>query len=254
MSSHPLKIILVTLILTGSPIPGGAVFAAEMIPGNPARVTDEKIHQLEELHQKAEEHILKNDFRSAIRFYEDILLEEPDDETAYTGMAQCLMVLGDFSRAKEAYWNALHINPNNETAQRGLKKIADPDSMNFPISSSRVSENADTTTIPSPIPAQKPAGPPIDDIHLGARKSMAPYSVEIPKPLKELNRNQLVQTALKNAGFYRGPVDGMIGPVTRKAIRDFQKMYDLDPDGKVGPKTWELLQPYLDSNGFEAKA
>jgi len=54
-----------------------------------------------------------------------------------------------------------------------------------------------------------------------------------------------IQSALKNAGFYTGEVDGRIGPKTKKAIEDFQKANNLQADGKVGPKTWALLSAYL---------
>jgi N-acetylmuramoyl-L-alanine amidase len=32
-----------------------------------------------------------------------------------------------------------------------------------------------------------------------------------------------VQQALKDKGFYSGPIDGMLGPKTRDAIRSFQQ-------------------------------
>lgn len=50
-----------------------------------------------------------------------------------------------------------------------------------------------------------------------------------------------IQTALKNAGFYTGNIDGKIGPKSKKAIEDFQKANSLKVDGKVGPKTWEAM-------------
>ncbi len=53
-----------------------------------------------------------------------------------------------------------------------------------------------------------------------------------------------IQTALKNAGFYAGNLDGKIGPKSKKAIEDFQKANGLKADGKVGPKTWEVLSKY----------
>ena len=56
---------------------------------------------------------------------------------------------------------------------------------------------------------------------------------------------QDIQTALKNAGFYAGTVDGKIGPVTKKAIEAFQNANGLQADGKVGPKTWAALSKYL---------
>lgn len=54
-----------------------------------------------------------------------------------------------------------------------------------------------------------------------------------------------IQTALKNAGFYAGSIDGKIGPKTKAAIEEFQKANGLTADGKVGPKTWQVLGAYL---------
>lgn len=54
-----------------------------------------------------------------------------------------------------------------------------------------------------------------------------------------------IQTALRNAGYYTGPVDGKVGPMTKKAIEDFQKASGLEADGKVGTKTWAILGGYL---------
>ncbi|MEW6008332.1 MAG: peptidoglycan-binding domain-containing protein [Candidatus Omnitrophota bacterium] len=54
-----------------------------------------------------------------------------------------------------------------------------------------------------------------------------------------------IQTALKNAGFYTGTIDGKIGPKSKKAIKDFQSANGLVADGKVGKKTWAKLQAFL---------
>lgn len=54
-----------------------------------------------------------------------------------------------------------------------------------------------------------------------------------------------IQTALKNANFYAGVIDGKLGPKTKKAITDFQKANGLAGDGRVGPKTWSVLSKYL---------
>ncbi len=56
---------------------------------------------------------------------------------------------------------------------------------------------------------------------------------------------QDIQTALKNAGYYTGLVDGKIGPMSKKAIEEFQKANNLKVDGKVGPMTWEALSKHL---------
>jgi len=54
-----------------------------------------------------------------------------------------------------------------------------------------------------------------------------------------------IQTALKNAGYYIGEVDGKSGRMTKKAIEDFQSANSLEADGKVGPKTWAVLSTQL---------
>jgi len=54
-----------------------------------------------------------------------------------------------------------------------------------------------------------------------------------------------IQMALKNAGYTPGAVDGKMGRQTKDAIRAFQRANNLPADGKVGKKTWSLLQEYL---------
>lgn len=57
--------------------------------------------------------------------------------------------------------------------------------------------------------------------------------------------NQDIQKALKAAGIYTGPIDGIIGPKTKAAIESFQRSKGLKVDGKVGPKTWAEMAKYL---------
>jgi len=63
--------------------------------------------------------------------------------------------------------------------------------------------------------------------------------------LKSKGRTKQIQTALKNSGFYKGKIDGKEGPQTKRAIKAFQKAKGLNPDGVVGPKTWEELNKFL---------
>lgn len=63
--------------------------------------------------------------------------------------------------------------------------------------------------------------------------------------LKSKDRIKQIQIALKKAGFYKGEIDGKVGPQTRRAIIAFQKSQKLKPDGIVGSKTWEELNKYL---------
>ena len=69
-----------------------------------------------------------------------------------------------------------------------------------------------------------------------------------PRPEEEkILRNKKIQEALKIAGFYKGEIDGKIGPKTREAIRKFQAAKGLKVDGVVGPQTWQELEKILSS-------
>lgn len=50
-----------------------------------------------------------------------------------------------------------------------------------------------------------------------------------------------VQKRLKQLGYYTGSVDGDFGPAMDKAVKAFQKANGLTADGKIGPKTMEVL-------------
>ena len=63
--------------------------------------------------------------------------------------------------------------------------------------------------------------------------------------LKSKDRVKQIQSALKKANFYKGEIDGKTGPQTKRAIKAFQKSKGLNPDGVVGPKTWEELNKFL---------
>jgi len=73
----------------------------------------------------------------------------------------------------------------------------------------------------------------------------APAAGAAPLPTEESARVREIQKALKAAGFDPGPLDGHLGQKTRTAIRDFQTAQGLEPDGKVGPKTWSKLESFL---------
>ena len=66
--------------------------------------------------------------------------------------------------------------------------------------------------------------------------------------------NQEIQQSLKNAGLYAGTIDGVIGPHTKKAIREFQEQNNLTADGRVGPLTWAKLGQYLHQQNVAAPA
>jgi peptidoglycan hydrolase-like protein with peptidoglycan-binding domain len=51
----------------------------------------------------------------------------------------------------------------------------------------------------------------------------APIGTPLNPGTADSARVMKVQQALKDKGFYSGPIDGMLGPKTRDAIRSFQQ-------------------------------
>jgi peptidoglycan hydrolase-like protein with peptidoglycan-binding domain len=49
------------------------------------------------------------------------------------------------------------------------------------------------------------------------------------------------QQALKDKGLDPGPVDGLNGPKTRSAVKDYQKQQNLDADGRLNAPTLTSL-------------
>lgn len=70
-------------------------------------------------------------------------------------------------------------------------------------------------------------------------------SNRIVPEVKSRPRGKEIQTALRNAGYSPGSIDGRIGRQTRDAIKAFQRANNLAVDGKVGQETWRLLKEYL---------
>lgn len=120
------KLIAVFLLLVLSGQVRAETFEA---PGTESfvMVTSEKLRRLETLHDEAQRLIAVGSLREAMALFWEIILTEPDDDAAYTNLGHLYLILGDNGRAKDAFQNALHINPENEAAMAGFMKITRPD-------------------------------------------------------------------------------------------------------------------------------
>ncbi len=230
-------------------------------PNGFGNATPEKISELESMHQQATDFLIKNDFQGALRTYSDILLMEPDDETAYTGLGQIYMVQGRYKLANEAFKNALNINGSNEVALAGIRRIMDPDGMEGMISKPEVeaeSALAEAKAIQKAAVGARASAPTVAAAtapRAGMEKRQSAVKVKkgyIPKKriASRLGRlgllhAQRTQMALRKAGFYNGPVNGMIGGSTKTALRDFQKNFGIPITGRITPATWSRLSEYL---------
>ena len=61
------------------------------------------------------------------------------------------------------------------------------------------------------------------------------------KKLKGEELIKMVQRVLIDSGFDPGPVDGIFGPKTRKAITDFQIKNRIEPTGELDQQTLDRL-------------
>ncbi|MDD2703300.1 MAG: peptidoglycan-binding domain-containing protein [Candidatus Omnitrophica bacterium] len=91
-----------------------------------------------------------------------------------------------------------------------------------------------------------------DALNKTSEEKAAPGGLEVPlgdkKISTEVNVHPSVvqiQTALKNAGYDPGVIDGKLGKKTREAVKAFQGANNLKVDGKVGSQTWGMLKDHL---------
>jgi len=63
------------------------------------------------------------------------------------------------------------------------------------------------------------------------------------------NKVSEVQSKLKQWGYYDGAIDGVYGPKTFEAVKNFQRKNGLKVDGVVGPQTAAAMGITLDGSG-----
>ena len=74
----------------------------------------------------------------------------------------------------------------------------------------------------------------------------------VPPTVKKGSKGDAVkglQNALRIRGYDLDAVDGVFGPATEAACKQFQRDAGLDDDGIAGPNTWEALGVYVVQSG-----
>jgi len=116
-----------------------------------------------------------------------------------------------------------------KVAKRETGLTIDPE---FRVASDADAEEAEVTGAPAAVASTPPAAPP-------APATAAP-------PADRAQPNVLgIQKALHKLGFYTGPLDGVVGPPTQEAIKEFQQASGLPANGIVDPKTQAALAKAL---------
>jgi len=69
-------------------------------------------------------HIDQENIREITPFYENMVLENPNDDMAYSNLGYAFLMLGDPQKAKSAFTESLRINPDNRAARDGIMYLA----------------------------------------------------------------------------------------------------------------------------------
>ncbi|RPJ61612.1 MAG: peptidoglycan-binding protein [Acidobacteria bacterium] len=76
---------------------------------------------------------------------------------------------------------------------------------------------------------------------------LSSYAAVAAQASEEMSREEIrkAQQALKLEGFDPGPLDGIIGPLTRGAVRKFQRSNKIQVTGMLDPTTRDRLAQIL---------
>jgi uncharacterized protein YkwD len=92
----------------------------------------------------------------------------------------------------------------------------------------------------SPVPAPSPAPPPppsTSDAGSGSNEGAARTAAASRHAFDPRE----VQRRLAEFGWYSAPIDGIVGPLTRRAVADFKGATGLDADGRIDTETLSAL-------------
>jgi peptidoglycan hydrolase-like protein with peptidoglycan-binding domain len=179
----------------------------------------------------------KGERQRAIADYDGALRLLPDDLWALQGRARSHRALGNLPQAQRDYRRLAELQPDStrwriELAELGVVVEAPPPKLETAEPKPAEPKPAETassgsvaqTELPAPPAAAKPAGPtpltPSATAALAAAPSgepaQQPAAATPPPDETELVRR--LQSALRELGYFAGPSNGRLGPLTREAV------------------------------------
>ena len=95
---------------------------------------------------------------------------------------------------------------------------------------------------PSPVPAPAPK-PQATTTAVSPAASSADSTEPVLRRGMEGDAVTRLQQRLQAIGVFSGSVDGVFGAETELSVQEAQRNFSLEPDGVVGPATWDALRP-----------
>ncbi|MGI8793776.1 MAG: peptidoglycan-binding protein [Acidimicrobiales bacterium] len=95
---------------------------------------------------------------------------------------------------------------------------------------------------------------PDDSAPVSTTAECEDYQTNVQYPLEKCNTGYvivLVQSVLKNFGYYDGQISGDFDDATEQSVRDYQDAMELEVDGLVGSQTWRRMLPNLNVEGTD---
>ncbi|MFB2839683.1 peptidoglycan-binding protein [Floridanema evergladense] len=157
------------------------------------------------------------------------------------GVISAISAAGLLFGGLEAKAQSTDSNQMNQSQTQPYQNDSTPAGSNSP-STIQPSQNSSpsTNTLPAtPSTNTLPATPSTN-----STPSLGQYSPNQAPILRVGSQGQAVrdvQALLNQQGLYRNAPDGIYGPQTRAAVRQFQQSQNLAVDGIVGPQTWGAM-------------